>query len=76
MKQERIEKLGFELMKKIDHDEFVTATYRNGSLEVELTYGWYGLMSWSLRADDLSGDQLNEKLLKRIAKLLVAKDEL
>jgi len=45
MVKEELERLGFDLIKEQEHGQWVTQRYIRPPFEIELTYGWEGLVS-------------------------------
>lgn len=70
MKEEQVKKLGFELVKEYEHDQWITRRYANEVLEVEFTYGWEGLVSCDMTIDDVVGKTVSFDQLKTLTNIL------
>ena len=68
MNEQKILKMGFDKADKYAHDQFVTAVYKKGKLEVELTYEKGKLISTTayISADELPVDEQKLALLDKV----------
>lgn len=70
MKEEQVQKLGFEFSKEYKHDHWITRRYLNGYLQVEFTYGWEGLVSCDMTIDKVVGKTVSFDHLKALTNIL------
>jgi hypothetical protein len=61
MTKKKLESLGFEKVKEYYHDDYFTERFRNGELEVELTYEKGQLITCDLTMDEVNCKPITEK---------------
>lgn len=70
MTEQQLKRLGFEMTKQYEHDEFVTKRYAKGVLEVEFTYGWEGLKTVDLTISEVNCKPVTFDEMKALTPIL------
>lgn len=70
MTESDIKKLGFELVKRYEHDQYSTNRYKKGILEVEFTYENNKLVTLELTMGEVNCLPITESELQQLDKIL------
>ena len=70
MTENEIKDIGFELVKKYEHDQFKTNRFQKGILEVEFTYEETKLVTVDLTVEEINCLPITKNELQQLNKIL------
>ena len=70
MTEKELKKLGFEFIKRYEHNQYVTRRFKKGVLEVELTFEKGALVDFDLTIEEINCIKVTKQSLKELDNIL------